>query len=313
VRVDQCVEIYFKKKQACGYSYKSIVKVLRRFARSTGKVNISLITGEHVLRFLSQSQISNSTWRAYAWHLRNFFRYWYGRQQIAIVPQVLMKPATKPTFVPYIYTRQEIRTLLDATFICQGTPKCIISPLTLRTLILFLYGTGIKIGDALTLFGTDVDLAQRTIRVRGTTVQERMLPIGRDVKNLLRAYLSSAERLPFGVNRLLFLDTKGRGVSYDILCKTFIRLRKVSGIKRYDSSYQPRMHDLRHSFAVHSIAKWHLGGLDLDHVLPMLATYMGNLDMHGLERYLELSPCNYGETLKRLYSYGEHSVLRKRA
>jgi integrase/recombinase XerD len=224
-----------------------------------------------------------------------------------------MKPAIAQRFVPYVYTRQEVRMLLDATIACQRARKCAISPYTLRTLILFLYGTGIRIGDALALVEGDVDLARSTIRVRGTTVLERTLPIGREVRNLLRAYLNSCERVRSGGGRAVFLNRNGTDVRYDVVGQTFRRLREISGVRRSDSTYQPRLHDLRHSFAVHSIAKWNRAGLNLDHVLPMLATYMGNLDMHGLEQYLELCPCNYEKTLRRLYSYRELSHVRKRA
>lgn len=313
MRVDQCVEIYVQKKRDCGYSYNSIAKLLRRFAQFTGRLNISLITSEHVSQFLCAAPISNNTSRAYTWQLRSFFRYWHGRRQMDFVPNVSLKPATSQTFVPYVYTRQEIRAILNVTTACQRGPKCLLTPLTLRTLILFLYGTGIKIGDALVLLENQVDLTGLTITVRGTTVMERIIPIGKDVGRLLRAYLGSDERARYGSGQFLFLSTKGKPIRYGVVCTTFIRLRKLSGVKRSDSSYQPRMHDLRHSFAVHSIAKWNAAGLDLDHVLPMLATYMGNLDMHGLERYLELSPCNYENTLKRLYSFRSPSVHRKRA
>jgi integrase/recombinase XerD len=312
VRVDQCVEIYIQKKRDCGYEYSSVGKLLRRFARFTGKVNISLVSGDYVMRFLSRAPISNNTWRMYAWQLRSFFTYWHGRLQIGNVPDVFVKPATAQTFVPYVYTRQEIRRLVDATIACQQAPKCTISPLTLKTLILFLYGTGIKIGDALALSDAHVNLTQRTIVVRGTSVLERTIPIGDDVRDLLRLYLKSDGRARFGPGGL-FLNTKGKCIPYGNVCQTFRRLRKLSGVRRSDSSYQPRLHDLRHSFAVHSIANWNEAGLDLDHVLPILATYMGNLDMHGLERYLELSPCNYQGTLNRLYSYHEHCVDQKRA
>jgi integrase/recombinase XerD len=313
VTVSQCVEVYIQKRRDCGYNYASIAKVLRRFARFVGKLDISKVTSTHVEEFLSNPAISNNTWRAYAWHLRNFFKHWHGHQQLEAVPQVSMKPAMAQTFVPYVYTRQDVRALLSATTACQRAPKCALSALTLRTLILFLYGTGIRIGDALALCEDDVDLRRSTVRVRGTTVLERILPIGRDVRDLLRTYLTSDERVRFGSGRVVFLNHNGTAVRYGVVCQTFKRLRKISGIKRSDSSYQPRLHDLRHSFAVHSIAKWNGAGLDLDHVLPILATYMGNLDMHGLERYLELSPCNYQRTLNRLVSYRGRFAERKTA
>jgi integrase/recombinase XerD len=299
VKVAQCAEIYIQKKQDCGYSYASIAKVIRRFARFTGRLNICLVSGEHLRRFLSRSPISNNTWRSYAWHLRNFFIYWRGHGLIDKVPTVEMKPEIDSKFVPYVYTRREIRRLLDASNISQRG-KCVINSETLKTLILFLYGTGIKIGDVLALSDKDISLTLRTIVIRSSTVQARTIPIGRDVKKLLKRHLNSNERRGFGFGQPLFLTVKGTAIDYSRICQTFNRLRRVAEVRRSDSSYQPRIHDLRHSFAVHSIAKWTEAGFDLDRVLPILATYLGNCDMHGVERYLELSPCSYQGTLNRL-------------
>lgn len=310
MRVAQCVEIYIQKKRACGYSYVSIAKVIRRFARFTGRLDISLVSGEHLRRFLSRSQISNNTWRSYAWHLRNFFIYWRGCGLIDNMPTVEMKPEIDSKFVPYVYTRSEIRRLLDASNISQRG-KCTINSETLKTLILFLYGTGIKIGDALALSDKDISFTVGTIVIRNSTVHTRTIPIGRDVGKLLKRYLNSNDRKRFGCGKTLFLTVKGRPIDYNRICQTFIRLRRVAAVRRSDSSYQPRIHDLRHSFAVHSIAKWTEAGFDLDRVLPILATYLGNCDMHGVERYLELSPCNYQGTLNRLYSFRASHAMRR--
>jgi integrase/recombinase XerD len=300
VRVARCVELFIQKKRDYGYKYTANAKVLRRFARFTGKLNINSVTDDHVNSFLSRTQISNNTRRIYTWHLRHLFIHWHGHRQVARVPQAQMKPATASTFVPYVYTRNEIRRLLDATSVCQRRRKCSISSETLKTLILFLFGTGTKIGEALALSDRDVDFSRGTIVVSGTTVDTRTIPIGPDVKKVLKRYLSSSDRMQFGLGHSLFLTAKGMPITYGRVCQTFNRLRKISQVNRSDSSFQPRIQDLRHSFAVHSIAKWTDDGLEIDRILPVLATYMGNVDTQGFEQYLELSPCNYQATLNRL-------------
>jgi integrase/recombinase XerD len=113
-------------------------------------------------------------------------------------------------------------------------------------------------------------------------------------------HLRSPERSKFGSERALFLTLKGEPVEYQILRNAFQRLRAIAGVKRTNSSYQPRLHDLRHTFAVHSIAQWGHDIQTRDRMLPILATYMGMLDMHGLNAYLELSPSTYQSQLDRL-------------
>jgi integrase len=172
---------------------------------------------------------------------------------------------------------------------------------TLKTIILFLYGTGAKIGDTLAVLGADVDFSRSSILIRSASnLETRVIPIGKDVKYLLRWHLKSNERKKFSLESALFLTVKGKAVSYTVLSAVFRRLRKIANVTRANSTYQPRVNDLRHTFGVHSIVQWTHAGLATDKMLPLLAAYMGNVEMKSLERYLELSPCTYEAQLDRL-------------
>ena len=305
MKVAWCVEIYVGKKQACGYSYTWIARLLRRFARFVGKIHISLITDHHLNAFLGRGRMSNNTWRHHSSILAGFFRYWFARRQIRRIPSAQQKPAEAKTFFPYVYSREEIRKLLNAVVIGQQSPRCTIGPETLKTILLFLYGTATKIDAALALLDSDVDFTNASIHVRRTSFhQRRVIPIGGDVKRLLRRYLKSSERREFGAGRALFLTAKGKSVKQEDLGAAFRRLRKIARVKRVKSSFQPRVQDLRHTFAVHSIDQWLRDGYALQKMLPMLATYMGKVDMQGLERYLELSSCSYQVQLDQLEVLG---------
>ena len=74
----------------------------------------------------------------------------------------------------------------------------------------------------------------------------------------------------------------------------------MAKVERSDGAYQPRAYDLRHTFAVHSIAHWNRKGVELDKLLPLLAAYLGNLDLLGMQRYVALSPCSFQSQLERL-------------
>ena len=299
MNVAQCVQAYLGHKHACGYACIADVKILRRFVLCFGKLKISLIADHHIDEFLSRMTISNNTWQQYSDRLRRFFVFCFIRQRVRRIPKPKMKPGTPRTFYPHVYTRAEIRKLLDAAVTCQRSPHCTLGPETLKTIVLLLYGTGMKMREAVATLDSDVDFANSEVRLRGT-FRRRVIPIGRDVKRLLRRHLESDERTRFGSGRPLFLTMKGTAVQDSGFCKIFRRLRNIAGVERTDGTYQPRVYDLRHTFAVHSIAHWDHKGIELERTLPLLAAYMGNVDLTGVERYLDLSPCRYRSQLGRL-------------
>ncbi|MGH9733914.1 MAG: tyrosine-type recombinase/integrase [Candidatus Acidiferrales bacterium] len=250
--------------------------------------------------FLSQAP-SNNSWQLYSGSLRRFFLFWFARRKIKHIPEPSLRRRAARTFDPYVFSRTEILKLLDATAACQSGKGCVISSETLRTVILVVYGTGIKPTDALALSDGDVDFTKGTLQVgRTSAFSGRVIPLGRDVKRLLKGHLDSYERSRFGRGLPLFLTKKGKSLKRLTIWKTFRRLHRTANVERSDRPYQPRMYDLRHTFAVHSIAHWKRKGIELEKILTLLAAYMGNLDVLGMQRYAALSPCCYQSQLRRL-------------
>jgi integrase/recombinase XerD len=301
MKINRCVEVYIARKHACGFDYVASGKVLWRFARFVGNVGISSITENRIDLFLTRNAVSNNTWRRYVNYLSKFFIYWYARRQVTRIPQARQKPAVKTSFFPYVYTKLEIRKLVCAIPDCLRYPRCSMDVDTFRSILLLMYGTGMRIGDVLRLTETDIDLKHKTIKIRGAFVQlSRVIPIGSDVKRLLRVYLERNRVATRDSEKILFLTTSGRPVPYAVVRNSFVHLRRLANVTRPPSSYQPRIHDLRHSFAVHSIAGWKSKGLSAERMLPVLAAYMGNVNLEGFERYLELAPSSYQKQLARL-------------
>jgi len=117
--------------------------------------------------------------------------------------------------------------------------------------------------------------------------------MGRDVQRVLLRHLRSPERASFGTGKALFLTRKGPPLTYLMLRPTFGRLRRTAGIFRPNSPLPPRLQDLRHTFAVHSIARWSQAGWSYEKMLPMLTAYMGNVREKGFLRHFELTPSRY--------------------
>jgi integrase/recombinase XerD len=301
VKVAACVELYVERNQKLGYAYTGTAKVLRRFANFVGNIEISRLRNSDVSDFLTRGSISNNTWRYYRSHLHRFFVYWFARRQMRQMLEPEQRPATLGMFFPYVYTRAEIRRLLAATSANQRFNRCILDAPTFRTLILFLYGTGIGIGDVLRLTTSDIDFTNRTLRIRASAPYlSRSVPLGTEVADLLVKHLHNRNRQLADGCDVVFASNVGHPLRYAVVCHAFRQLRKLVGIKRANSSYQPRIQDLKHTFAVHSIAKWICEKRDLGKMVPMLATYMGRIQFDAMDRYLELSPERYLEQLGRM-------------
>jgi hypothetical protein len=184
--------------------------------------------------------------------------------------------------MPYIYTVDELKRLLAATNTLQ-TPLSPLLALTMRTLLQLLYGTGMRIGEALALTLQDVDLENHVLTVRDTKFfKTRLVPIGPRLAMLLADYLARRYQLPQpDCEASAFLATcTGLHLDYKRVNKLFCRLRKVAEIRRETTaSYQPRIHDIRHAAAVHRVIAWYRAGMDVQRLLPQLATYLGHVDV----------------------------------
>lgn len=148
----------------------------------------------------------------------------------------------------------------------------------------------------------DLDLKRRTITIRSLRpYRSRTIPICSDLYNVLRRYHATnypkdTARAPF-----LFLNRNGEALTNHSLTLAFGRLRKVSGVTRRDGvAARPRLHDLRHTFAVRRIDAWIKHGTDLNRMLPAFSVYMGRFAPGSSERYLPLSPERFRAQLNKL-------------
>jgi integrase/recombinase XerD len=255
-----------------------------------------------VAAFLDGPATSETTWQKKYLHLRSFFLFWLARNAISAMPLPLRRPAFKSSFLPYIYSRAEVRRLLSMIRIGQKSSNCKIDTRTVRALILFLYGTGVLLSEALTLQRDDLDLKRRTITIRSLRpYRSRTIPICSDLYNVLRRYHATNYPKDTARARFLFLNRNGKALTEYAVQVTFRRLLRASGVTRRDGvSARPRLHDLRHTFAVHRIDAWIKHGTDLNRMLPALSVYMGRFALGSSDRYLSLSPERFRAQLNKL-------------
>ncbi len=189
--------------------------------------------------------------------------------------------ARKKRRTPHIYTAGEIDQLVKAAL--RLGPKGSLRPLTHAALIALLSATGLRISEALKL--TIADVTGEGLLVRETKFRKtRLVPLHDTATAGLKRYL--AHRGPGSEGDPVFIDKRGRALRYIAVKETFDRLVGKAGIKSR-SARRPRLHDLRHTFAVHALQGSPSGRSRCGAHMAALATYMGHVNIYSTYWYLE--------------------------
>ena len=293
MRLHDLVEAYITYKRSLGMSFVSNAAVLHSFSRAMGDIAVDAVKPEPVLAFIAGTGPVTTRWGLKFCILRGFYRYAQERGPVLVSPLPIQAPKLPPPLTPYIYSVEELNRLVAAT----DTLQTLQSPLradTMRSLLLLLYGTGMRIGEALSLTLSDVDLDQRLLTVRNTKFfKTRLVPIGPKLTKILSDYRSHRRQLPLpiGETSAFFATRTGIHLEYRVVNKLFGRLRRAAEVQREPTArYQPRIHDIRHTAAVHRVIAWYRGGADVQRLLPQLATYLGHVDIRSTQRYLSMTP-----------------------
>jgi len=184
MKLAQVVKDYVTVKRATGLRYRTAAAILKSFAGAAGPVNVRDVGQDTVLAFLNGSGPIRSSWHLKHYTLAGLFRFAIQRRLVSKSPLPPMIPKRPAYAKPYIYSADELRRMLDATSVLderhpKGHKLATIPALTFRTLLLLLYGAGLRISEALALTVDDVDLSACTLLVRGTKFfKTRLLPIG---------------------------------------------------------------------------------------------------------------------------------------
>jgi len=308
MKLSAVVTRYLSHKRALGHRFRSEEAVLRAFCKAVGDKPIATIEPETILAFLSGNGPVTEYWVKKYRVLAGLYRFALARGLADRVPlpTAIPKP-TAPAFVPYIYSREELKRLLDAVpAACAG--RVPIEEYVFRTLLLLLYGAGLRIGEALALRLSDVDLGEACLRVRETKFfKTRLVPLGTDLTGILTEYLVKRNESPPSADQAsLFCFRDDSPLSQSAARNAFRRLRAHAGVLREGGPYrQPRLHDLRHTAAVHRLIAWYRSGADVQALLPKLATYLGHVDLAATQRYLTLTP----ELLQQASQRFEHYAM----
>jgi len=287
------IEAYVSARRALGADFTAAAKILRSFSRTIGDLDLETISGKQCEAFLWGKTRRRFARERHA-TLNGFFQYLVGRGYLNRSPLPAPPRQSASNFRPYVYSHEELKRLLEATDLVVSTKRWRMQSQTLRTILLLLYGAGLRVGEALSLRICDVNLIERVLTICDTKFfKSRLVPIGGQLSSVLEKYLSMREGLPLleAKQSRVFVFRTGKALSYSAVRAAFAQLRTRAGVRRPAvDGCQPRIHDLRGTFAVHRLVAWYREGANVQVCLPLLSTYLGHSSIAGTQAYLSMIP-----------------------
>ena len=213
------------------------------------------------------------------------------RDPSSYVPEHAVAPVKESIFLPYIFTHDEVLRALAAATSHKGR---YIGSAMLRALILVLYCTGMRLGEAVRLGTADVDLDRGTLMVQRSKGRSRLLPIRADLVAELRRYVEVRQGLISASQRpdpaAFFLRLDASPLTVISASEALRRLLRELGLKPPRGRVGARPYEFRHAFAVHRLTAWAIAGVDVHAKLPWLSAYLGHQNVLGTEVYLKATP-----------------------
>jgi len=307
MKLCDAISRYVSYKQAIGMVFVTEATILRAFMEKVGaNIPIAKIDSEVALQYLNGRGPVTLFWHRKHDALTGLWKFAIHHGWTDRSPLPARRPKEPAPFIPYIYSREELRRLLDGTSTYQHECRKL-EPVTLRAILLLMYGAGLRSGEPLRLTCADVGLTEAIITIRFTKFyKSRRIALNGQLLQALAEYDNNRRQAGLSRNgpEPFFTYKNGGSVQRFVLEDAFLRLRKHVGITR-NARYQPRLHDLRHTFAVHRLTAWYQVGADVQHLLPALCTHLGHISLSSTQRYLTMTPELLAEAALRFANYAE--------
>jgi integrase/recombinase XerD len=284
------LEDYLALRRGLGFKLGRAGQILEGFVGYLDQAGAATVTAGHALAWATGPAAADPTWwRKRLAAIRPFARYLAPRVPgTEVPPRGLLPGPSSNRAAPYLYSGEEVAALMAAAAAIR-TP---FRAETYQVLIGLLAATGMRVGEAISLDSGDLDAGQGLLTIRsGKFGKSRQLPLHPSVLGALAGYArlrDPAHRHP--AEPAFFLSTAGTRLIYNNVHFTFHELVKAAGLRPRSAACRPRIHDLRHSFAVTTLTRWYADGGDVAARLPLLSTWLGHVAPAGTYWYLTGTP-----------------------
>lgn len=290
----EAVDQYLTHRRNLGFQLSHTARELPRFAAFLEQEGATFITTLLALRWAFEDPDSSTVTRSDRLAMARRFAVWRSasdpRTQIppsGLVPRRYQRPA------PYIYSDEQVESIVSCA---RALPSPLgIRALTCSTLFGLLAVTGMRINEAVSLDHDDVDLRAGVVTIRhGKRGKKRFAPVHETTKDVLAEYSQKMEALlPSRRTSAFFVSERGRRMSAWCAGDNFVKVLRTLGLRSSEGGRRgrgPRLHDLRHRFAVSTLVHWYRTGIDVDREMPKLATFLGHTNVNEVYWYLQAVP-----------------------
>jgi integrase/recombinase XerD len=301
----EAVRDYLDMRRGLGFKLRDAGKLLLAFVTFMEQHRASYITTRLALAWAQQpSTVQPAEWARRLSVVRTFARYRSATDPRTEIPPPGLLPFQPKRARPYLYSEEEIRSLLRAALrMPHRYRRDKLRPWTFYCLFGLLSVSGLRLGEARNLELRDVDLKAGVLTIRGAKFgKTRLVPLHASTCAVLADYLARRQRHWAGraVSSYLFVSSWGNRVDGGEIHRTFYALSRQIGLRGFSDSHGPRLHDMRHRFATNTLVQWYRSGQDPERRLPLLSAYLGHVHVADTQWYLEGSPELMREAMRRL-------------
>ena len=305
----KAIEEYLKGRRALGFKLYEHGLLLSQFADFLEAQGEFTITRELAIKWATLPNDCNpSHWTKRFGVIRKFALYFRAIDpRTELLPQGLF-PYRYKRKQPYIYTKKQIVELIDAARGLNSSEG--LRALTISTFLGLLAITGMRIGECLGLDCDDVNLKEGLLAIRKTkNGKTRLLPLHSSTVKELGNYAKKRDNiLPIAKTSRFFVNEWGTKLTQWSVRWTFIRLSRQTGLRGPSDRFGPRIHDLRHTFAVRILQDWYRNGKEVEAYLPYLTTFLGHGHVHDTYWYITGVPELMQLAVKKMDSFkGGHT------
>ncbi|KVM61575.1 integrase [Burkholderia ubonensis] len=295
---------YLQLRRSLGFKLEDAGLQLPRFVAFVEQHGSTHITTELALAWAQQSlTVQPAEWARRLGYVRGFARHRRATDALTEVPSLELLPHHSTRARPYLYSDEEVEQLLAAALKLptswHWTP---LRPWMFHCLLGLLATTGLRISEALNLQVPDVDLDQALLTIRGAKLgKTRIVPLHASTAGVLADYLRRRrESFARSISPYVFVSRTGNRLDQAHVHRTFYALSRQIGIRGPKASHGPRIHDLRHRFAVRVLTRWYQEGEDAARLLPVLSAYIGHVRVQDTYWYLSAWPELMTQAMSRL-------------
>jgi integrase/recombinase XerD len=285
----QSLEDYLTLRRALGFKLHNVARLLGQFVDYLNEHDVQAPTTQIAVTWAMLPAGASPNWRAIRLSaVRGFTAYLHAIDPCVEVPPAGLIRSGPCRATPYLYTQAEITALVTAA----GGLRPRLRAATYQMLIGLLAVSGIRIGEAIAADTLDLDIARGHLVVRHAKLDtSRLVPLHPSSVAALTGYLDLRAQLQPTLNiPALLISTRGTRLRHSNVGLTFQSLTRQVGITRRSASCRPRIHDLRHSFAVATVLDWYRDGVDVAAMMPRLSTFLGHTDPKDTYWYLQAAP-----------------------